>query len=176
MRKKQTELSLVGAAPATPEDKIIRKQAKLLDQQRKVLGDISLEAIRTATLQLAVKKLEEGLRLLAQAGIQREQGVTFAAPIAAPPPAVKNPCAMCGRPGVYQSKNTAIPVAKRPWYCEGEHATWAMREDHEDKAVRAVMPAGTQAQPAAPVAAPVEAPAKPAGLAAAMASLRGESA
>ena len=143
-----------------------------------VLGDISLEAIRIATLQLAVKKLEEGLRLLAQAGIQREQGVTFTAPQAAAPPAVKNPCVLCGRPGVYQSKNSAIPPAKRPFYCEGDHATWARSEDNEERAVRAVMPPGAQAQvqPPAPVAAPVEAPAKPAGLAAAMASLRGESA
>jgi hypothetical protein len=182
MRKKQTELSVVQPAPATPETRIIRKQAKLLDQQRKTLGDISLEAIRIATLQLAVRKLEEGLRLLAQAGITREQVAAFA-PQAAPvpvAPVVQNPCVNCGRPGVYQSKNKAIPLAKRPWYCAGEHATWAMREDNEEQNVRAVMPALAQTAPSAPpptiAPSPVAAVAtqKPAGLSAAMAALQGQ--
>jgi hypothetical protein len=174
MRKKQTELSLVNGA-ANSETRIIKRQAKLLDQQRKTLGDISLEAIRIATLQLAVKKLEEGLRLLAQAGIQREQSGNY---VPSPPaqPAVKNPCALCGRPGVYQAKNPALPVAKRPWYCEeGGHAQWARGEDREEQQQRAIMPSGVQnAQPQAPAPATPEAPEKPAGLSAAMAALQGQ--
>ena len=181
MRKKQTNLF---AVESTPETKIIRKQAKLLDQQRKTLGDVSLEALRLATMQLAVKKLEEGLRLLQQAGIERSVSTPLSQPQMQQAPVIQHPCVMCGREGVYQSKRARVQRGvPPPWYCE-THAAFQRAEDAEDQRAVAVAPSmKNETMQAAAIApqpnaieqqAPPTAPVRTPGLDAAMANLRGE--
>jgi hypothetical protein len=173
--RKQRQIDLVPPPAPTADTRIIRRQAKLLDQQRKTLGDISLEAIKIATIQLAVKKIEEGLRLLQQAGIERSPQTAPAAPLA---PVVKNPCAQCGREGVYQSKRARVSGpgasnAPAPWYCQ-THAQWAMQEDHieqQSQKVGMTTPVASAPPPQPVAAAPAPTPPK---LADAMASLQGQ--
>lgn len=165
--RKPRQIDLVPPPPPTADSRIIRRQAKLLDQQRRTLGDISLEAIKIATLQLAVKKLEEGLRLLQQAGVER------ATPLAAPPaplaPVIKNPCVMCGREGVYQSKKARTQGKPPPFYC-ATHSAWAMQEDREQQAQEQYKPPPQVIEQAAPAAPPPTPP----KLAEAMAALQGQ--
>ncbi len=133
-RRKRMAIATPATVPEAPAalQKLVRRKAVVLERHRKVLGDIGMQAVQTATLQVVAQQLADIQALL------RANGVVLSTPVASgpaqhggvPSPLAGPSCAMCGRPGVYQSRTAQVPRgAQRPWYCAGEHANWAMSED-----------------------------------------------
>lgn len=141
-----------AAAPPPPSSALqhrVQRAAKIVAKHQKVLGDVGMEALKVATLQIVARKVEE-LRieisqqfteissLLESAGFSSQEAAliqNFTGLTKAPVTKINysSPsCALCGRPGVYQSKSARVEKgAQKPWYCQGEHAHWAQMEDGE---------------------------------------------
>lgn len=128
-----------AAAPPPPSSALqhrVERAAKIVAKHQKVLGDMGIEAIRVATLQVVAKRLsdleeriETEFRLIRDLLGHVNPPVAQLHKVVTPP---THACVLCGRPGVYQSKSARVEKgAQKPWYCEGEHAKWAMMEDGE---------------------------------------------
>lgn len=162
----------VEAPPALQAQ--VMKRAKVLERHRRVLGEIGMQAVQTATLQVVAQQLADIQALLRANGVismSTSVGHQPATLQGAAPPAPAGPsCAICGRPGVYQSRTAQTQGKPRPWYCAGEHAQWAQSEDGQAMQASRMMPVK------APVNQPI-APPVPAGgntsLSGAMAALLG---
>lgn len=120
----------------------VQRAAKIVAKHQKVLGDVGMEALQVATLQVVSRRLMEleqrfTIEIQEVSRLLKMMGLTQ---LVVPAPTTQKLqfadstkfCVLCGRPGVYQSKSARVEKgAEKPWYCAGEHAHWAQMEDGE---------------------------------------------
>ena len=127
--------------------KQVLKRAAVLERHRRVLGELGMQALQTATLQVVAQQLADIQALLRANGVISMSilGVPAGAPAGVTPHAPAGPkCTLCGRPGVYQMKTAQGKVGPMfNWYCEGEHANWARQEDGAARITQKLVPSLT---------------------------------
>lgn len=136
-------------------------EAEIRASARQIHETGMAEAMKAAALLIVARKLDEVRTLLMAAGytssgaVGSSPGTTIGTAAMASPPAaaVKNPCKLCGRAGIYKSKPNQFDRTGS-WLCR-IHMALGTAQEAEDAMDRHLTPPPMQAAPAPQASAPV---------------------